>query len=213
MAQGQKGNCGAKTRRGTKCKGIPMKNGRCRMHGGKTPKKDGGSGRPPTTGEYETIYFDSLDKEEKEFVKVINTNTLEQIEMAVKLLTVRERRMMQRIANLRDNGVEYVTTGTLVTDLKGYKYQIDELTKEPLKHLPKEEYDKAKNVNTTKENKLEMIQRIEDALSRVQEKKTRLLDLKHKVETGTGNGNLNMLENFLSGMDTAVTNALENEEE
>ena len=29
--------CGAKTRKGTPCKGPAMKNGRCRMHGGKSP--------------------------------------------------------------------------------------------------------------------------------------------------------------------------------
>lgn len=29
--------CGAKTKRGTPCGGIPMANGRCRLHGGKTP--------------------------------------------------------------------------------------------------------------------------------------------------------------------------------
>ncbi len=28
--------CGAKTRAGTPCKNSPMKNGRCRMHGGKS---------------------------------------------------------------------------------------------------------------------------------------------------------------------------------
>lgn len=29
--------CGAKTRRGTACRSPAMKNGRCRMHGGKSP--------------------------------------------------------------------------------------------------------------------------------------------------------------------------------
>ena len=29
--------CGAKTRQGTPCKAPAMKNGRCRMHGGKSP--------------------------------------------------------------------------------------------------------------------------------------------------------------------------------
>ena len=29
--------CGAKTRRGTPCKAPAMRNGRCRMHGGKLP--------------------------------------------------------------------------------------------------------------------------------------------------------------------------------
>jgi hypothetical protein len=30
--------CGAKTRNGQSCKNAPMQNGRCRMHGGTTPK-------------------------------------------------------------------------------------------------------------------------------------------------------------------------------
>ncbi len=29
--------CGAKTRRGTRCQSPAMSNGRCRMHGGKSP--------------------------------------------------------------------------------------------------------------------------------------------------------------------------------
>src|SRR5690349_13713695 len=29
--------CGAKTKTGAPCKGAPMPNGRCRLHGGKTP--------------------------------------------------------------------------------------------------------------------------------------------------------------------------------
>jgi len=33
--------CGAKTRKGTPCQSPAMKNGRCRMHGGKTPIKHG----------------------------------------------------------------------------------------------------------------------------------------------------------------------------
>jgi len=39
--------CGAKTRKGTSCKAPAMKNGRCRMHGGKStgPKTDAGKER------------------------------------------------------------------------------------------------------------------------------------------------------------------------
>src|SRR5215204_7634646 len=35
---GTKQACGAKTRRGTPCQNPAMKNGRCRMHGGLTPR-------------------------------------------------------------------------------------------------------------------------------------------------------------------------------
>jgi hypothetical protein len=31
--------CGAKTRRGTSCQSPAMRNGRCRMHGGATPRR------------------------------------------------------------------------------------------------------------------------------------------------------------------------------
>ena len=39
MRQGLKDakRCGANTRRGTKCNGMGMPNGRCRMHGGTSP--------------------------------------------------------------------------------------------------------------------------------------------------------------------------------
>lgn len=39
--------CGAKTRKGTPCKGFAMKNGRCKLHGGKStgPKTDEGKAR------------------------------------------------------------------------------------------------------------------------------------------------------------------------
>lgn len=40
--------CGAKTRRGTPCKGPAMKNGRCRLHGGKSP----GAPKGPRNGNY-----------------------------------------------------------------------------------------------------------------------------------------------------------------
>jgi hypothetical protein len=49
--------CGAKTRRGTPCTNAPMPNGRCRMHGGKTPK-----GVPKSHG----LYTDGLFEDEKE---------------------------------------------------------------------------------------------------------------------------------------------------
>ncbi|MCI1696912.1 HGGxSTG domain-containing protein [Aneurinibacillus aneurinilyticus] len=35
MMRGQTTICSAITRKGTSCHNIPMKNGRCRMHGGK----------------------------------------------------------------------------------------------------------------------------------------------------------------------------------
>ena len=45
--------CGAKTRRGTPCQAPAMPNGRCRMHGGKSPGAPSG----PANGNYRTGYW------------------------------------------------------------------------------------------------------------------------------------------------------------
>ncbi len=44
--------CGAKTRSGTPCRNLPMKNGKCRMHGGAStgPKTAAGLARSRTAG-------------------------------------------------------------------------------------------------------------------------------------------------------------------
>jgi hypothetical protein len=44
LVESRGGVCGAKTRAGTPCKCPPMKNGRCRLHGGKStdPRTAGG---------------------------------------------------------------------------------------------------------------------------------------------------------------------------
>lgn len=55
MHQSQR--CGAKTRRGSLCKSPAMKNGRCRMHGGKSPGAPVGNKNALKHGRYtaETI--------------------------------------------------------------------------------------------------------------------------------------------------------------
>ena len=53
--------CGAKTRSGAPCKGKPMRNGRCRMHGGK-------AGRPPKHGLYSKYLSDPVRARYEEFL-------------------------------------------------------------------------------------------------------------------------------------------------
>ncbi len=45
--------CGAKTRKGTPCMAPAMPNGRCRMHGGKSP----GAPKGPRNGNYKNGYW------------------------------------------------------------------------------------------------------------------------------------------------------------
>ncbi|MED0680361.1 HGGxSTG domain-containing protein [Aneurinibacillus thermoaerophilus] len=76
MMRGQTTICGATTRKGTSCQNIPMKNSRCRMHGGKsTGPKDrnklcrnqnaAGNKARVTTGKYETITWETLTAQEQ----------------------------------------------------------------------------------------------------------------------------------------------------
>ncbi len=73
MARGEEENmkkphaarkCGAKTRDGDSCKNWGMKNGRCRMHGGKS------SGRPPIHGRYTKEAIENR-RENRKLVKAI----------------------------------------------------------------------------------------------------------------------------------------------
>jgi len=45
-------SCGAKTRAGGRCKSRPMKNGRCRMHGGASPGAPKGNKNAWKHGKY-----------------------------------------------------------------------------------------------------------------------------------------------------------------
>jgi glucans biosynthesis protein len=66
--------CGAKARTRNKapCRGMPMKNGRCRFHGGKSP----GAPRGEKHGRYISGKFSKVEKESKtdfyDFVKTLD---------------------------------------------------------------------------------------------------------------------------------------------
>ncbi|BCJ87678.1 HGGxSTG domain-containing protein [Effusibacillus dendaii] len=96
--------CGAKTRSGEPCKKAALKNGRCRLHGGKsTGPKDPSKLKANTNalkhGLYETIWLDTLTDEERELFAQVATDPKAQVENEFRLCEIRIRRMMQRIRN------------------------------------------------------------------------------------------------------------------
>lgn len=160
-----KKTCGAKTRSGEPCKNAPMANGRCRMHGGKSTGPPPANKNAVKTGEFEAIWMDTLEVDEQEIVAQINTSKLQQLEEEIRLTTIRERRMLQRIQKLKTYDF------TTVKRTKGLeKGQITDLEE--------------------RQATLGQIQSIEEALTRVQAHKVRLIDLKHRLEMdGEGGGN------------------------
>lgn len=175
--------CGAKTRSGSPCKNRIAVKGRCRVkkHQGSTnggaPKGNknavGNDGGAPeknknavTTGEHETIWLDCLSEEDQKKYNSIDTDLLVQIDEEIKLTTFREYKMMKRIADLAE--VDY----TIVQKVVKSKPSKD--SPEPLVTVSEQE----EKVLAT----LGQIQGIEDALTRVQGRKARLLSLKHKIQ-------------------------------
>lgn len=72
--------CGAKTRAGTPCKTKPMKNGRCRMHGGSStgPKTPEGKAKISSNSRKHGAYIDRLlNEEEKEIYQFLHDQTVE----------------------------------------------------------------------------------------------------------------------------------------
>lgn len=165
--------CGAKLRNKDRtCQSWAMENGRCRLHGGLSvsPGAPKGSKNRMTHGEYETIWHDVLEDDEKVYVAELKLDVESQLNEELKLITVRERRMMQRIQNLKDKF--FVTVDKTVEEEEGFG-KGGAIT---LKRKSKRQV-----------SSLKQIQEIEEALTRVQEKKARLLDLKLKVAQTQGN--------------------------
>ncbi len=101
----QKDICGAiKKKDNTECKNKPMKNGKCRFHGGlSTGPKDKekhseslkGNKNALSTGEYESISFDTLLEDEKELYGYAPNDTGKVLWGDMRLLLVRQRRISQ----------------------------------------------------------------------------------------------------------------------
>ena len=62
------------------------------------------------TGEYETIYDDVLDEDEQELMNNSFLETRDAIQHELKLISIREKRMLSRIKNIKDK--ELIRTKT-----------------------------------------------------------------------------------------------------
>lgn len=137
----------------------------------------GGNGAPEenknavVTGEYENIYKDVLEEDELELYENYEINDAEQLLIEeYKILTIREKRMLQRIKDIKSRGKDM--TINYIRNEKG----------------------KSTKTITDAEPTINLIQRIEDGLTRVQEAKRKCIDsltrLNNKEESNTLNVNI-----------------------
>lgn len=195
--------CGAKKRQGEgTCKrpaGWGTEHpgtGRCKLHGGNNRSKPGNK-NAVTTGQYETIFAGALDESELGVMSAAAAKTnLGHIEEEIALTTVRELRMLQRIANLKavPDGLTLVeeATKTIAPD------EEDEKPKQPFSdrwasEMPVDDPEVARSVEPggggdllevkrKRVGTLGQIQDIEAALTAVQAHKAKLIKLKHELE-------------------------------
>ena len=150
------------------------KSERSKRKRGAQPGNKNSSGGPPgnknavTTGEFETLFFDTLEPEERTLAEMIRPDKEQLLLREIQLLAVRERRMLKRIQSLREleaqtgSEEDSVPCGMSVTEYTSgiEKGKLTELRKY--------------------EGILGQIQAIEDALTRVQARQQKAIEMLHK---------------------------------
>ena len=146
-SQNAKGNTGGK--------GGPYGNQNGKGHG--APYR---SHNALKTGEYATIWLDMLSDKEQTLMDSISPDPLAQYDEEIKLLTIRERRMLDNIRDLKEKESALVEVTVAVS-----------------------ENGSAQQKMQTKPRKLltDKLVAAEDALTRVQEKKLRAIGEKHRI--------------------------------
>ena len=132
-------------------------------HGGTGPP---GNKNAVTTGEFETLLFSCLDPEERRLADAVPADKEQLLLQEIRLLTVREHRMLRRIEDLRKSE-EYYDSRELAAGMTmvSRKFGIEKGNITDLKEF---------------QGKLGQIQSIEDALTRVQGRKQRAIEALHK---------------------------------
>lgn len=113
------------------------------------------------TGEFETLFFDTLEEDEKKLVHMIELDKQQLLLQEIQLLTVRERRMLKRIEDIKQAAAEQ--TESKAPGMTAVKFK-----------------SSTEEGSTEYTGALGQIQSIEDALTRVQARKQKAIDSLHR---------------------------------
>ncbi|KTD88164.1 phage terminase small subunit-related protein [Paenibacillus etheri] len=148
----------------------------------------GGSGGPVgnkkavTTGEHETIWMDTLTEIEQQLIDQVDTDPINQANESLYLLAIRERRMMHRIKSLMDGLSE--TERSVLYEMKAIK-EVAEIHDEKTGITKKIPHSRNEMMESKIEEKgfrkLDDIVKLEEALTRIQDKKIRAIELKNRL--------------------------------
>ena len=158
--------------------GAPIGNKNSVGHKSSVPRRNANA---VTTGEYKTIYLDALTEAERAMYEAIDTNPFAAIDETIRLLTLRERRMLDYLNELHEQ--ELCETKDI------YELQ----AKPMIANVYDELTGEASEVEVTQEQRtligkvekrqplIDRILMVEEALTRVQERKIRALETKHRM--------------------------------
>lgn len=148
----------------------------------------GGRGGPPgnkhalRTGEHEAIWFDSLEADELQLLSDMATDPLWMVEESIVLFTIRERRMMQRIKRATDGLSD--KQRRVLQELMTVKDAIPRPDGSGKATVISREALVTTSVEETSFRRIEDVIRLEEALTRIQEKKLKAIELKSRLLDG-----------------------------
>ena len=117
-----------------------------------------------TTGEYETILYDVLTEEEQSLYKKLEIQDKKNVlQEEFKILTIRELRILKRIKELKD---------------KNKDMNIEKIIQRKYSST----IEKETETTTEAVNVITPLQKLEDALTRIQDQKRKCVDSLHKIE-------------------------------
>lgn len=164
--------------------------------GGAAPKGNKNSVR---TGEYESILFDFMDDTEKELFDQIETDPLYQIELTIRELYLKERRMMQRIMRI-ENGLNEKQRRVL-QQMRKVKDIIPTNDKKTglVKHVPlMNERLVVTEVEETAMRSIDDILNIEEAMTRVTDRRLKAIRQKHDITRSMDEHDLKLRAMYLT---------------
>lgn len=150
------------------------------------------------TGEYQSLWMDALTPEEAETLSRIDLNPLHQADEEIRLLAWREREMMMRIKKLKEGLTEkqrrILQERQKVKDIQAVH---DEQTGQTKMVPVSREELVIKEIEEIDFRPIEDILRIEEALTRVQDKKLKAIELKHRLQE---NGNASNADDWVAAL-------------
>lgn len=158
----------------TKKKGGQPGNKNAQGHGGTGPP---GNKNAVKTGEFEALFFDTLDPDELQLIGSVQLNKEQLLLQEIQLLTVRERRMLKRIDSLKGLEDMAETAETAKSDEMGC---VPPSGMTVTKYTTGFEKGKLTDLKEY-EGILGQIQAVEDALTRVQARRQRAIEALHKI--------------------------------